>query len=67
MRGLIKDKEETFASHIIPYSTLKNKFTRGKVSFNIDEVYHFNRENILFITVKKYNSLSEKNITIFMS
>lgn len=60
LRGLVKTKKEIIISHILPYSTLKNGFTRGRISFDIDKIYHMDKESILFITLEKYNELSQR-------
>ena len=52
-----KNKTEIIPSHILFYSTIKREYTKGKIEFIEDEVGYFNREEILFIDIKKLNTL----------
>ncbi len=58
--GIVKEKKKTIPAHILPYSTLKKSYSRGKVERSVGEIYYFNRDEIKFITLKHYNTLSNK-------
>ena len=62
---VIQGKKEILPSYALVYSTLPRKKAQGKIEYNIDEVYHFNRDEVKFITLEYFNklsSLSYKNI-----
>ena len=59
--GLLRVRKETLPAHFLPYSTLKGEYTRGKIEYNIDNVHYMNRDEVRFITLKHYNSLSNTN------
>ncbi len=59
--AIIKHKKEPLISHILPYSKLKSGFSRGKIEYNIDDIYYFSRDEIKFITLNYYNKLSNRN------
>ncbi len=60
LRGYIKEKDKIIPSHIIPYSIIKNGYSRGRVEFIDNEIGYFNRDEIKFITLKKYNKILNK-------
>ena len=55
--GLLRVRKEVVPAHFLPYSTIKGEYTRGKIEYNIGEVYHMNRDEVRFITLKHYNDL----------
>ncbi len=57
--GLLRVRKEVVPAHFLPYSTLKGEYTRGKIEYNIGEVYHMNRDEVRFITLKHYNDLAD--------
>jgi predicted adenine nucleotide alpha hydrolase (AANH) superfamily ATPase len=57
--ALLKVRKKPIPSHILPYSKLKRDFTRGNIEKEIDEVGIFNRDEVKFITLQKYNSILE--------
>ncbi len=59
--GLLRVRKEVVPAHFLPYSTMKGEYTRGKIEYNIGEVYHMNRDEVRFITLKYYNSLADTN------
>jgi len=59
--GLLRVKKEVVASHIIPYSTLKRDYTRGRVEYNIGEIYYLNRDEVKFATLDFYNKITNCN------
>ncbi len=58
--AIVKEKRKTIPTHILPYSTLKRSYSRGKVERKVGEIYYFNRDEIKFITLKHYNTLSNR-------
>lgn len=52
---LIKGKKEIIPAHALSYSTLPRKKAQGKIEYEIDNIYYFNREEIIFITLNYYN------------
>ncbi|PID47469.1 MAG: diacylglucosamine hydrolase like protein [Proteobacteria bacterium] len=57
----IKAQGEVLPSYILFYSHMKRTFTRGKIAKEEDGIGYFNRENIIFLSLEKYNNLSKKN------
>jgi predicted adenine nucleotide alpha hydrolase (AANH) superfamily ATPase len=55
--GLLRIKKEVVPAHFLPYSTIKNEYTRGKIEYVIDEVHTMNRDEVKFITLERYNRL----------
>ncbi|MEA2048142.1 MAG: epoxyqueuosine reductase QueH [Campylobacterota bacterium] len=53
--GLLRVRKKVVAAHFLPYSTLKNEYTRGKIEYQIGEVHHMNRDEVRFITLAHYN------------
>lgn len=61
LQGLVrKGKSEVIPSYILFYSTLRRDFTRGKIEFIEDDIGYFNREEIVFLSVEKYNQITQK-------
>ncbi len=56
--GWVKEKKRVLPSYITPYSTLKRRYTKGRVDFVEDGTGWFNREEVRFITLEHYNRLS---------
>lgn len=56
-----KGKEKIIPSYILFYSSMKKEFIRGKIESIKNGIGYFNREEVLFIDLKKLNSLSNKN------
>jgi len=59
--GLLKVKKEVISSHIIPYSTLRRDYTRGKIDYNIGNIYYLNRDEVKFVTLDFYNKITNCN------
>jgi len=70
LRGFVrKVKREVIPSYILFYSTISRSFTRGKIDYIDDDIGYFNREEIVFISVEKYNKISNnsyKNVADMM-
>ena len=59
--GYLRIRKEIIPSHFLPYSTLKNSYTRGRIEYNIDELYYMNRDEVKFITLDTYNKIAQTN------
>jgi predicted adenine nucleotide alpha hydrolase (AANH) superfamily ATPase len=67
--GLLRVRKEVVPAHFLPYSTFKGEYSRGKIEYNIGEVYHMNRDEVRFITLNHYNHLADtdyKSVTELM-
>ncbi len=64
--GYLRVKKETVPSHILPYSTIKSDYTRGRIEFNIGELYYMNRDEVKFITLEYYNQCSNRKYSTIM-
>ena len=60
LSGKVTIKKETIPSYILFYSYLERD-NGGRIEYEKDEVYHLNRMQIKFITLKTFNSLLNKN------
>lgn len=60
---LLKGKREVIPTHAITYSTLPRKRAQGKIEYNIDDVHYMNREEVRFITLKTYNTMTESTFS----
>ena len=59
--GVLLSKGKTIPAHILPYSTLKRNYTRGKVESFIGDIALLNRDEVKFITLKTYNKILNKS------
>ena len=58
-------KTTSIPSYALSYSTLPRKKAQGRIEYEDKNIHYFNREEIKFITLKHFNSLSQtqyKNI-----
>ncbi len=60
LRGFIKAKNKTIISHIMPYSTIRGNYSRGRVDKVINNIAYFNRDEIKFINLELYNKVAQK-------
>ena len=58
---IIKGKKEVIPAYALSYSTLPRKRAQGKVEFQDKNIHYFNREEVKFITLEYFNSLSSRN------
>ena len=59
--GIVKAKKRTIISHILPYSTIKSSYSRGRIDKKVGNVYQFSRNEIKFIDIAYYNKLANSN------
>jgi len=57
MSGLLRVQKQTTPAHFLPYSTLKNKYSRGKIEYQINNVYYLSRDEVRFVSLDRYNHL----------
>jgi predicted adenine nucleotide alpha hydrolase (AANH) superfamily ATPase len=55
--ALLRVQKETVAAHVLPYSTLKKSYTRGRIDQEVRGVFFLNRDEVKFITRDTYNHL----------
>ena len=58
--ALLKVKSDSIPCHILPYSTMKGSYCRGKIEYIIDDIAYMNRNEIKFVTLKRYNQLADR-------
>ncbi len=56
--GILKSKKGTINAHILPYSTLKKGYTRGRIDYAYNDISYLNRDEVKFITLEHYNLLA---------
>jgi predicted adenine nucleotide alpha hydrolase (AANH) superfamily ATPase len=61
LSGLLKVRKEPIPAHILPYSTLKRSYTRGRIEERVGELAIMNRDEVKFITLESYNRLSGRD------
>ena len=59
--GFLRVKKSLVPSHILPYSTIKSRYSRGKVEYKVDKLHFMNRDEVKFITLDVYSELLECN------
>lgn len=59
--GSLKIKKETVPSYFLPYSSMKSNYSRGKIEYNVDNLYYMNRDEVKFITLDTYNRMTKSN------
>jgi predicted adenine nucleotide alpha hydrolase (AANH) superfamily ATPase len=58
--GWVKVKKEIIPSFIVAYSTMKRRYTNGKVEMKVGDLHYFNREEIRFMDMATFNDLTQK-------
>lgn len=51
----------TIDSYFLPYSTINKSKSIGKIQYTIDEIHHFNKDEIKIISLNHYNKIANKN------
>jgi hypothetical protein len=57
--GTLKIRRQVIPAHILPYSTLKKSYTRGRIEYAIGVVHYLSRDEVKFITRAHYNQLAD--------
>ncbi len=57
--AVLRVRKEMIPAHVLPYSTLKSEYTRGRTEYTTGHLHHMNRDEIKFITLASYNHLNE--------
>ena len=58
--GLLKVRKKPVAAHIVPYSTLKGNYTRGRIDYVIGDLHYMNRDEVKFVSLSTYNKLANR-------
>jgi predicted adenine nucleotide alpha hydrolase (AANH) superfamily ATPase len=62
LQGFLKVDNNTIDSYILRFSNIKREYSKKlKISFEINEVYYLNRDNIKIITIDYLNKNLQKN------
>ncbi len=56
--GWVRVKKRVVPSHMLPYSVMKRRYTNGRVEVVEAGQGYFNREEVVFMTLARYNALS---------
>lgn len=56
-------KRTILPAYALSYSTLPRKRAQGRIEFQENKLHYFNREEIKFISLEDFNSISEKKYT----
>jgi len=62
----LKVRKVPVAAHILPYSTLRGTYTRGKVEYATGVLHHMSRDEVKFVTLNDYNNLLGTDYTDMM-
>ena len=60
-RALLRVRKTPVPSHILPYSTLRRPFTRGRVEERFGPLACLNRDEVRFLSLERYNDLSGRS------
>ena len=58
-RALLHVRKTPVAAHILPYSTIKGNYTRGRIDAQAGRLHYMNRDEVKFISLETYNELSD--------
>jgi len=58
---LTEGKHTSIPAYALSYSTLPRKRAQGKIEYSLDKLHFFNREEIKFITLEDFNTLSKRS------
>ncbi len=59
--ALLKVRSRVIPAHVLPYSTLKKGYTRGRVERRTGTIAHLGRDEVKFVPLKTYNRLSGRS------
>jgi predicted adenine nucleotide alpha hydrolase (AANH) superfamily ATPase len=57
--AVLRVRKEMIPAHILPYSTLKSEYTRGRTEYTTGHLHHMNRDQVKVITLASYNHLNK--------
>ncbi len=60
LRAYVKQDGKVLPSYILPFSTLKRKFTKFRIVDKVEDIYFTNREEIIIIQLSYFNQLIGK-------
>ncbi|RUM69540.1 MAG: diacylglucosamine hydrolase like protein [Sulfurovum sp.] len=63
MSGYVRVHKEVVPTHILPYSTLKKSYTRGKIAYKIEPIHYMNRDEVCLMSLFDYNRLMQTKYT----
>ena len=55
----LRVQKEVISAHVLPYSTMKSPYTRGKIEYDIQGLYVMNRDEVKYLTLADYNRLMQ--------
>lgn len=58
---VMEGKDDVLDAYALSYSTLPRERAQGKVEFENQNIYYFNREEIKFITLEHFNTLANSS------
>jgi hypothetical protein len=61
LHGLLRVGKEPVAAHILPYSTLRRDYTRGRIDTVFDGMGFLNRDEVKFLPLAEYNRLTRRD------
>jgi len=60
---VVLGKTDVIPAYALSYSTLPRKKAQGRIEYTIDNVHYMNREEIRFIDLATFNTLSDSNFS----
>ena len=64
--ALLRHQKTLLPLHVLPYSTLARKQTKGSIEKEIQGLYYLNRDEAVFMTLQHYNTLMNCNYSTVM-
>ena len=58
---VIKEKKEVIPAYALSYSTLPRKKAQGRIEYEIEGIFHLNREEVRFVSLETFNALCDKS------
>jgi len=59
----LKVRKAVVAAHILPYSTLRGNYTRGKIEYTLGRLHYMSRDEVKFMELSEYNRLMQTDYT----
>ncbi len=57
--ALLSSKTGVVPAHVLPYSTLRRSYTRGKIEKEANGIYYLGRDEVKFVTLDHYNTIAD--------